>query len=134
MKAGDIAGMTHRTGYRMIYTGGKMYSSHRLAWLYMTGEWPTKDIDHINCVKHDNKWANLREATDAQNAMNRPKRVMTSGRLKGITWNKSAKKWQAGIGHNGVYHYLGLFNTQENAHAAYCVAAVARFGEFARAA
>lgn len=70
VKIGQIAGYLC-LGYVAIGIDGKLYKGHRLAWLYMTGEWPKDEIDHINRTKHDNRWVNLREATKEQNCDNR---------------------------------------------------------------
>jgi hypothetical protein len=128
--AGRIAGTLDKAGYVVIHIDGRVYKAHRLAWLYMTGEWPKKQMDHINLVKADNRWVNLREATHAQNMANRTS-YGKSG-FKGVVWNESAKKWQAQLKADGKQEYLGVFATKEEAHAAYCKAAQERFGGFFR--
>jgi hypothetical protein len=93
---------------------------HRAAWLLVTGQWPAKGVDHRNGVKADNRWHNLREATDAQNRQNL-EAVSAKGRLRGCT--PYYRKWKAQIkGADGCHYYLGLFNTESEAHAAYCAA------------
>lgn len=84
-----------------------------------------KGADHINGDGLDNRRANLRPATPAQNAANR--RAVRSG-LKGVTFHKKSGRWQAAI----AKRYLGLFATEAEAGAAYDRAAVERWGEFAR--
>jgi hypothetical protein len=64
---GSLAGTLNRNGYRNIEVEQRCYKAHRLAWLYVTGEWPKETIDHINCKRDDNRWANLRQATTAEN-------------------------------------------------------------------
>lgn len=91
-------------------------------------------MDHINLDKRDNRIANLRLATPAQNNFNHPAKSGCSSRLKGVCWNKDSKKWQAGIKVAGKSYYLGLYDTEESAHAAYIAKAQELFGEFARAA
>jgi hypothetical protein len=89
-------------------------------------------VDHVNSDTLDNRKCNLRVATRGQNAANqRLSRKNTSG-FKGVT--PVGNKWQAQIGISGRRIYLGLFNTPELAHAAYCAAAARHFGEFARSA
>jgi hypothetical protein len=129
VKVGNRAGSFNTSiGYRVIGVDGVRYYEHRLAWMWMTGAWPAQDIDHINCNKADNRWANLREATMAQNIANVGSwRHGTSG-LKGAHWSKAANRWSSRIGGQ----HLGLFDTKEDAHAAYVKAAEEKFGVFAR--
>ena len=67
-RAGDVAGSITTHGYRGIWLEGRNYRAHRLAWLYMAGDWPKNLIDHINGVRDDNRFCNLRPATHAENA------------------------------------------------------------------
>ncbi len=131
--AGDTAGCISR-GYIVIWVDDKLYLAHRLAWLYVTGEWPKRGIDHWDTDKSNNSWGNLRSATQSQNLANqRISPVNTSG-FKGVCWHKLGKKWMAQIKVDGRHIYLGLFETAEEAHAVYVAAAEHHFGEFARAA
>lgn len=89
--------------------------------------------DHIDGDGLNNRRSNLRLATPSENARNqRRSRDNTSG-FKGVWWHKGRRKWQAQIMAGGRQQYLGLFNTAEAAHAAYCEAAKSLHGEFARA-
>lgn len=128
-KLGTRAGSFNTSiGYRVIGIDGRRHYEHRIAWILMTGKWPNSDIDHINCDKSDNRWVNLREATMAQNIANIGSwRHNTSG-LKGAHWSKAAQRWSSRIGGR----HLGLFDTKEEAHAAYVTAAEEKFGQFAR--
>lgn len=63
--AGKEAGGYDEKGYRRICVNGTKVRAHRLAWLYMTGEWPEDQLDHINGLKDDNRFVNLREATNS---------------------------------------------------------------------
>jgi HNH endonuclease len=113
--AGDVAGYTDpKRGYVQIGLGGCVYLAHRLAWLYMTGESPSLEIDHRNGVRHDNRWANLRLATSAQNKQNRRM-------ARGATPFRGRWKAQIGLG-NKVTKHLGMFDTEEEAHQAYLAA------------
>lgn len=88
--------------------------------------------DHIDGDGLNNRRCNLRLATPSENARNqRRARDNTSG-FKGVWWHKGRRKWQAQIMAGGRQKYLGLFNTAEEAHAAYCEAARSLHGEFAR--
>lgn len=129
---GNVAGYRHHTGYRLIGINNKQYSSHRLAWLYMTGEWPVVFIDHINGIKDDNSFLNLRLANRVENSRNRGAQASNTSGYKGVTWNKAAQKWQAqiGIGGSKKLKYLGLFDNPKIAHKKYCKAALVLHGEF----
>lgn len=121
-------------GYVLMSIDGRVYRAHQLAWLYMTGEWPSGDIDHKNDIRHDNRWENLRAATRSQNIGNaRIPHDSLSG-VKGATWDKNRGKWLSQIVFQGRHIYLGRFDTKEEAGAAYDRAALKYFGEFARAA
>jgi len=131
VKVGDIAGTLHPNGYRYIKINGKRYLEHRLAWLYVHGEWPEDMIDHINGIKDDNRIENLRESTRSENGMNRSKQINNTSGYKGVTWNKAAQKWHTQIMINNKQKYLGYFDSPEEAYAAYCKAAEELHGEFA---
>jgi hypothetical protein len=128
------AGYVRRDGYRVIGVSGGQYLAHRLAWLYMTGEWPAAFIDHRNLAKDDNRWANLRAATKSQNGANTRLLPQNTSGFKGVIWCKQMRRWVAQIKVNGRAKYLGCFQSREDAAAAYALAAAALFGEFARAA
>lgn len=88
-------------------------------------------VDHINGDGLDNRRKNLRLATTQQNRGNATSHSNATG-YKGVSWHKQGKKYQAKIKVNNKTIYLGLHKTAEEAHAAYCEAAVKYFGEFAR--
>ncbi len=96
----------------------------------MTGEWPADQIDHINRIRSDNRWSNLRAATPQQNTANSFRVDNTSGK-KGVTWNKQAGKRQAQICVNGKNYHLGRYNDIEDAAVAYSNIAKILHGEFA---
>lgn len=130
-KAGEIAGRENK-GYIQIKLFGESYQAHRLAWFYITGNWPSKHIDHINGVKICNILSNLRECTDSQNQFNTGARSDNTSGFKGVTWNKAGNKWQAQAKLNGKNHYLGLFDTQKAASETYQSFAKANHGDFFR--
>ncbi len=113
---GDKAGYLNCKNYLEIRICGGLYRSHRLAWLYVYGDWPAHQVDHINGNKSDNRIANLREATNAQNHQN----LNGKNGALGTNWHKERCKWRATIMVNGKSKYLGLFETQLEAHRAYC--------------
>ncbi len=130
----SVAGTISVYGYRIIEIDGAKHRASRLAWFYMTGEWPTKQVDHRNMVRDDDRFANLREATQTQNLRNtRMRRDNTAG-YKGVHLNKRNNRWRAFINVEGRQRYLGSFDTAAQAHAAYCNAAMEIDPEFARAA
>ena len=126
--AGTIAGKRTAKGYGEIKVDGRPRKAHRLAWLYMTGEWPPDQIDHRNGWRLDNAFDNLRSATASQNGAN--SRSYSKTGFKGVT--RARDKFQAQIANNGRNEYLGLHATPELAHAAYAKRAKELFGEFAR--
>jgi hypothetical protein len=132
-RAGDEAGYMHK-GYRRVTIDGSAYLVHRLAFLWMTGEWPTGHVDHRDGNKLNNKWSNLRPATWTQNQGNKPVRLDSTSGLKGVAWRPRIQKWVAYIGSNKQRVHLGVFTSKEDAHDAYVKAAQIRFGEYARSA
>jgi hypothetical protein len=119
IKIGDRAGTPNEKGYIIIQINGKLYRAHRLAWLYVHGYLPTKQIDHKNGIKDDNRIDNLREATNSENHQNKGKRKDNTSGFTGVTFHKPTGKWLAQIGIGGKKHFLGLFNTREEARDAY---------------
>lgn len=133
LRVGTHAGSPNgKRGYIAICINGKLHYAHRLAWLFMTGEWPNDMIDHIDGDTANNKFANLRQANRSQNNWNAQKTNRNTSGYKGVYWSKNAKKWVAHITIKGVYHYLGLHNTAEAGHAAYCEASARLHGEYSR--
>jgi hypothetical protein len=134
VKVGGVVGGTNAAGYRMIHIDNQRHYSHRLAWLYMTNEWPSKQMDHINGIRSDNRFANLRQATSHENARNVKRQSNSALCWKGISFDKNKKKWMAKITVEGHQINLGYFPMPQIAHFAYVMAAEKYFGEFARAA
>lgn len=118
-KAGSIAGHAHSSGYRRITVDGCVMLAHRLAFLYMTGEWPSSEVDHINGDGLDNRMANLRDVPHATNAQNI--RTAKSGRkyAGALGVEKRGERWRAVIWHRGKNRSLGTYGTSDEAHAAY---------------
>jgi hypothetical protein len=110
--AGSRAGYFNSAGYELISLDGHWYLGHRLAIYYATGVWPHDEVDHINGNPSDNRLANLRHATRSENMQN----IRHGG---GWHLHKTYKKWQALIRANGKRHFLGRFNTQDEARQAY---------------
>jgi hypothetical protein len=104
-----IAGTMNKRGYRIIKINGKSYYSHRLAFLWMTGNLPPEQVDHINHQKYDNRWINLRLASHQENQRNANIRVDNKSGFVGVHWDKHANKWVAYINISGKRKHLGLF-------------------------
>jgi hypothetical protein len=124
---GQRAGCLAVKGYRYIKIAGKSYQEHRLAWLYVYGDWPALDLDFINRDTACNKISNLRQATKGQNAGNT---VARKDGLKGTHWHEKRNRWSSSIHKGEKQTWLGYFDTEEAAHAAYCEAAKLQYGEF----
>lgn len=127
--AGSIAGTIKDNGYVTISVNSRRYYAHRLAWLYIHGVWPCHQLDHIDGDKTNNTIMNLREATHSQNNACRPHNVGVTG-LRGVTPLRN--RYIAQIKFSRKRIHLGVFDTPEEAHAAYCKAAQELHGEFAR--
>lgn len=126
---GSVSGAVNPIhGYVMIRVDNKLHYGHRLAWFYVTGQWPIDEIDHANRNRADNRWANLREATRGQNQANR--KVKRKG-LKGVTPTPEGR-WKARAGFDGEQVHIGHFETEKDAHMAYRVTAKKLHKEFAR--
>jgi hypothetical protein len=113
--AGKIAGNIANNGYRYIQltkTKRRLQLSHRMIWKLFTGKEPPDTIDHIDGNPLNNAWRNLRAATQTEQRHNERPRKNISG-YRGVY--PSLKKWQAHIKMNGIDHYLGTFDTPEEA-------------------
>lgn len=133
VKPGDHAGSL-RDGYVHIVVNQCTWRAHRLAWALMTGSLPAKglEIDHINGIRSDNRWKNLRLVTRTQNNRNMGlSRRNTSG-VKGVSWNTRAGKWLANLKAEGRLIHLGYHTTVEEAAAARRAGERLYFGEHAR--
>jgi hypothetical protein len=123
MHVGDLAGSRTKKGYWAIRLDHGNHRAHLLAWLYMTGAWPTHQIDHIDGDGLNNRWTNLRDGSDGVNYHNivAPQSNNTSG-YRGVSWERSRGRWQAQIQANRKKRHLGYFDTPEEASAAYWAA------------
>lgn len=109
------AGSLHHKGYLDIKIDNSIYRCHRLAFLYMNGSFPVDGVDHINHIKIDNRWENLREATQSENCRNTPLRKNSKSGCSGVTWDYRMECWVVGIHTNGRQIYLGCFVDLEKA-------------------
>lgn len=134
IRVGDPAGTADRYGHIIITIDGRHYRAHRLAFLFIEGEWPQGHVDHRNYNPSDNRWSNLRCASQAQNMQNRPAQKNNTSGYKGVSLHRKTGKWAAEVQANGVRRRLGLFPSPEEAHAAYTKAAREMHGDFVRVA
>jgi hypothetical protein len=129
-RAGDVAGHLVTDGYLQFGFRRRWYLAHRVAWFLAKGEQPPARIDHKDLDQTNNRIDNLRPATPTQNNANWRSRT---GKPKGVTVLPSGR-FMAQVKCKGKNHYLGCFDTVEEAAAAYAVKAQELFGEYARAA
>ena len=124
-KAGAIAGAkpTGYLKYISIHVARQRFLAQRLAWLYVYGEWPSADIDHINRIKTDNRIENLRQVTRSQNMQNVWLHKHNTSGHKGISWVEKLKKWRVYLFVQRKQIYIGLFTDFDSAVAAYRAAA-----------
>lgn len=117
-KTNSVAGCGDGYGYLRIRVDGRAYKAHRLAWLYVHGEFPPDQLDHVNRVRTDNRISNLRPATHAENKQNYSKRRNNTSGVTGVYWHKRSGKWRTEIMLNRRIFCLGYYNTIEEAAAA----------------
>jgi hypothetical protein len=115
IKKGTKAGHLSKDGYVDIRIKHRLYPAHRIAWLMMTGSWPNNFIDHINRIKSDNRFINLREATKAQNSQNTKIPSNNTSGHKGVVWHKPNRNWCAQINVNKKHIHLGSFTNLQDA-------------------
>lgn len=120
-QAGAQVTSTNGDGYRIVAIDRKRYKVARVAWFYMTGEWPVAQVDHKDLDRLNDAWSNLRAATHSQN--------MTNRRFPGCHFADGG--WTVRIQKDGVRHYLGRFSSFDAASKAYQAAALVHHGEFA---
>lgn len=130
-KKHSIAGYLRSDGYWTIRLNGRLEQSHRIAWLISTGRLPGFEIDHINGNPSDNRLVNLREATHAENSLNKAMRRNNTSGINGVGWHKRIQKWSAYLSINGHRRHLGYFITIEEAAACVHGAREVHHGTFA---
>lgn len=134
--AGKVAGYDWRAGPNVVYRSIRIFNfpflGHRLAFLYMTGDWPSL-VDHKDGNGLNNKWDNLRIATRSQNSANAGASKRNKTGFRGVAQERGGK-FRANIFLDGRQTYLGAFDTAEEASEAYQAALKQKSGDFARAA
>jgi hypothetical protein len=130
-RAGEVMGYPDPAGYLKVTVDHQLCALHRVIWKWMTGQEPPDYIDHINRVRADNRWANLREADAVKNAGNTTRNVRFKTGHRGVNPAQYAGKWSASIRHEGRTYKLGEFSTEAAAIEAYQAKAKELRGEFA---
>lgn len=113
--AGNETGTKSMYGYLLITIDRKSYRAHRLAWLYMYGCIPNGHIDHINGIRTDNRIKNLREADYFKNAWNSKVQKNNTTGVKGVSFNKKSRLYDASVCKNNKRYYVGGFKTLDEA-------------------
>ena len=111
---GSIAGTLEQRGYASIGINKKVYSSHRLAFLYMTGNIPI-EVNHKNRVRHDNKWNNLEACDRSDNMKNKTKYKNSKNKHCGVYRRKNCNRFEAQIRVKGKLISLGYFREESDA-------------------
>lgn len=115
VEIGSMAGSLEGTGYQSIRIDKIAHLAHRLAFLYMEGYFPENDVDHINRVRDDNRWENLRHVSRSCNMRNKTKPVNNISGVVGVSWDKNRGKWTGMITINYRQFSLGRFDTLKSA-------------------
>jgi len=113
--------------------GIRVDKKHRTIYMhnFIMGYKNCFEIDHINHNGLDNRRANLRRVTKAQNQYNKQPKHGCSSKYKGVTFERKSDMWQAQIQYKGINKYLGKYSTPEEAALVYNKAAIKKFGEYA---
>ena len=115
LKIGSVAGIKNAQGYTTIQIDEIKYKAHRLAWLYCYGEFPKKNIDHINKIRNDNAITNLREANHSENGQNRSISKSNTSGFRNVSYSKNWKKWYCYLRLKGKVVYSCHFDSAEEA-------------------
>lgn len=130
---GERAGFFTNDGYRAVRVDMKIYKEHRLIWIMHNGEIPNGyEIDHQFGDRLDNRIEILRCGTPSNNQHNRNKNKNNTSGYKGVYFHTKTGKPIARIQSNGVFKYIGTYNTPEEAFDAYKKEAIKLHGEFAK--
>lgn len=113
IKVGQSAGWKDAYGYLSICLHGKKWKAHRLAWLFVYGQFPKKEIDHINGIKDDNRICNLRDVDRLTNELNKGIQSNNTSGFKGVSLQKQSGKWEAYVCRAGKKKSLGVYETPE---------------------
>lgn len=112
---GNIAGCKNKRGYLQIGLKKNIFQQHRLAWFYVHGTWPEKEIDHINRIRDDNRITNLRISDRTTNSRNRDTSIRSSTGIKWVCFDRTKKKWRVDAGYGESRKFIGNFESLEDA-------------------
>ena len=117
VKIGGAAGSPMSTGYIVIRVDREQHLAHRLAYLYMEGEFPPRhmDVDHKDTIPSNNRWDNLRLATRSKNKFNSNGNSNNKSGVKGVSYNKRHNYWVAQTTLNGKHITIGIFYDKDKA-------------------
>jgi AP2 domain len=116
--------------YWRVSINGKLFLASRIIWKWMTGVDPINLIDHCDTNGLNDAWTNLRQADYSQNGSNCRAKART---LKGAYYHDRNGRWLSVVMHKGVRYHLGYFDTEQEAHDAYVIAARKLHGAYHRA-
>jgi len=114
LKTGKLCDTCSTHGYLKVSINGYAYSAHRLAWFYVTKNWPDEEIDHADHDRANNKFSNLSPASRSKNARNTSLRSDNKTGTPGID-KLPGGTWRARITYNKTTHTVGCFETKEQA-------------------
>lgn len=116
--AGNAVGASNGRGYLQARIGDKLYLAHRIIWALQTGAWPVDEIDHIDGDRVNNRFANLRAVSRAENMLNKKRYACNTSGTTGVLWTKTSGKWRSRIKVAGRDKHLGYFTNKSDAVAA----------------
>lgn len=129
--AGKEAFTSNDNGYRVGNINRVRYQAHRVVFALGHGRWPSALIDHIDLDRSNNRLDNLREATRQQNTWNKGLTVQNASGFKGVSLDRGTGRWISQVQHMGKVHFIGRFDSPEDAAFAYDAKAIELHGEFA---
>ncbi|QSR35573.1 hypothetical protein CFI10_11295 [Marinobacterium iners] len=112
---GRVAGCLDGEGYRCIQINRTRYMAHRLVFLYVHGQLPDRQVDHINGVRDDNRIENLRIVSQGENLRNSSRSIANTSGKTGVCWCKRSERWVVHIGVDGSLKRLGSSTNFEEA-------------------
>lgn len=118
-KIGSVATCKNSNGYVVMHIDGKLYGAHRLAWLYVHGQFPIDQIDHVDGVRTNNSIRNLRDSSQYENMQNVAKKATNKSGHTGVSWDSQTGRWAAQIMSHRKTIRLGRFVLLDDAVNAY---------------